>query len=270
MAAGMTAKDAALASGLAYEAAKRHVRLHERAPDAAIVPGSILDTFQRASGHPPMDWQREMLGETRDTVLIKGRQVGATEVASGLVVHTAMHKPGSTSVVVSPSLRQSTEVTRRARLGLWQLGVSLRQDSVSLLRLDNGARIVSLPGSARGIRGYAADLVIIDEAAFVSEDAFVAARPMTAATKGRTVIQSTPGAPVGRFHELVMRLPDGWAFMRVRSDEASNVDPAFLERERRDLPPDLFSQEYMAEFGTGGAGLFTTEMIDSMFEEVTA
>ena len=135
------------------------------APWAAQRPlGGILETFERASGHSPMAWQHSFLTETRDTLLVKGRQVGATECASVLAIHTARTKPGSTSAIISPSQRQSSEVTVRARLGLWNLGETLRQDSVSLLRLGNGSRIVSLPGSARGIRGYAADLVVLDEA----------------------------------------------------------------------------------------------------------
>src|SRR5204863_2997652 len=140
-----------------------------------------------------------------------------TEAASALAIHTARGKAGSTSVIISPSLRQSSEVTVRARLGLWALAETLRQDSASLIRLANGSRIISLPGAARGVRGYAADLAILDEAAWILEDTFTAARPLTAATGGRLIVQSTPGAPVGPFYELATSPPDDWAFLRVRS-----------------------------------------------------
>lgn len=273
VAEGVTVKEAARAAGLPYPAAKRHIRSHDRA--TALLAGStvIVETFERASGHVAMPWQRQMLEEARDTLLVKGRQVGATEVAAALAIHTARRKAGSTSAIISPSQRQSSEVTVRARLGLWALGETLRQDSVSLLRLANGSRIISLPGSARGIRGYSCDLVILDEAAWISAETFTASRPLTAATSGRTVIQSTPGAPVGPFYELASAVPDGWAFYKVRSDEAGTIDPAFLERERREMAPDLYAQEYEAEFGSGivgGVGLFTPAMIDSMFEESTS
>ncbi len=211
-----------------------------------------MDTFERASGHPVMAWQRQMLEETRDTLLLKGRQTGATEVAAALAIHTARSKAGSTSAIVSPSQRQSSEVTVRARLGLWALGETLRQDSASLIRLANGSRIISLPGSARGIRGYACDLVVLDEAAWISAETFTAARPLTATTGGRLIVQSTPGAPVGPFYELAQAVPDGWAYLRVRSDEVPTIAPAFLERERREMAPDLYAQEYEAVFALGG------------------
>jgi hypothetical protein len=268
--AGSTVKEAARVAELPYPAAKRHIRSHGRATSPMDAPGGVLDTFARASGHSAMAWQRQMLEETRDTLLVKGRQVGATEVAAALAIHTARRKAGSTSAIISPSQRQSSEVTVRARLGLWALGETLRQDSVSLLRLENGSRIISLPGSARGIRGYAADLVVLDEAAWITAETFTAARPLTAATGGRLIVQSTPGAPVGPFYELAEAVPDGWAFLKVRSDEVPTISPDFLERERRDMAPDLFAQEYLAEFALGGGrSLFSLAQLDSLILEET-
>ena len=152
VASGTSVRAAAHRLGLPYPAAKRHARLHGRAA-AAIGTVSAIATFSLASGHAPMTWQRAILEETRDTILLKGRQIGATEVASVLAVHTALTRPGSTSAIISPSQRQSSEVTVRARIGFWNLGETLRQDSATLLRTANGSRVVSLPGSARGIRG---------------------------------------------------------------------------------------------------------------------
>lgn len=268
--AGATVKAAAARFHLAYDTAARHIRLHDRARPSAEAPGSVAETFARAFGHPPMAWQRGFLAETRNTVLVKGRQVGATEAASALAIHVAMTKPGSTSAVVSPSLRQSSEVTVRARLGLWSLGETLRQDSASLLRLANGSRIISLPGSARGIRGYSCDLVVLDEAAWISAETFVAARPLVAATRGRLIVQSTPGNPLGEFYELVDDPPEDWHYLRVRSDEVPTITPAFLERERREMTPELYAQEYEAEFAPSGGGLFTTAMVETMFERKSA
>jgi hypothetical protein len=49
------------------------------------------------------------------------------------------------------------------------------------LELANGSRILSLPGSERTVRGYAAaDLVVIDEATRVDDELISAVRPMLA------------------------------------------------------------------------------------------
>jgi hypothetical protein len=264
LAGGASIRAAAARTGIGYEVAKRHRRLGHEAPPA-VDPMGIVDVFGRAFEHPPVPWQRGYLTETRHTVLVKGRQIGATQAASALAIHTALTQPGSTSVIVSPSLRQSSEITVRARVGLWNLGERLRQDSASLLRTANGSRIVSLPGSQRGVRGYSCALVVVDEAAWVEAATMAAVRPLVAATGGRLIVQSTPGSPAGAFHELVMDPPADWAALRVRSDEAGTIDPAFLEAERRTMSPDLYGQEYEATFGKGVVGLLSSDDVDALF-----
>jgi hypothetical protein len=87
--------------------------------------------------------------------------------------------------------------------------------------------------------------------------------PLTAATGGRLIVQSTPGAPVGPFYELAENVPDHWAFLKVRSDAVPTISPAFLERERRQMAPELYAQEYEAEFvmTLGSGALFSMDQI---------
>jgi terminase large subunit-like protein len=224
---------------------------------AALDPAVL---FEMAFGMPPLDWQRDYLRETRSTVVLKGRQVGASSAAAGLAIHTARHHPGSNAVIVSPSLKQSTEITSRARMGLRNLGVRLDQDSTSVLRLANGSRILSLPGTSRSVRGWTASLLIVDEAAFVEPATFTAARALVA-TGGRLVVQSTPAAEFGDFHEIATSDDPGWARFTVRSDEVPTISPEFLEAERRAMSPDAYVSEYECVFGKAGASLFTAERL---------
>jgi hypothetical protein len=276
VAGGQSVRSAALASGLHRDAAYRHIRNHGRVEKprrnlAAVPSWTPVDTFRAAFGVEPMPHQVAYLESTGHLLVLKGRQTGMTLAGAALAIHVARQTPGSLAAVISPSLRQSTEVATRARVGLWELGERLMQDSASLLRLANGSRILSLPGSARGVRGYSAQLVIVDEAAWVDDETFVAARALVAATRGRLIVQSTPGvAGVGFFFELATNTPEDWSTIVVRSDEASIIDPEFLERERAEMTENLFNQEYMAEFGTGAVGgpsLFSAETIDKMFAE---
>jgi hypothetical protein len=164
---------------------------------------------------------------------------------------------------VSPSLKQSTEIATKARIGLRNLGARLIQDSASTLRLANGSRILSLPGTARSVRGWTARLLILDEAAFILPETFTAARALVA-TGGRLVVQSTPAAEAGDFYELATGDDPGWSFIVVRSDEVPTISAAFLAAERRALPADLYVQEYEGTFGKVGASLFTAEGINAL------
>jgi hypothetical protein len=270
LAAGTSIWRVARELGLNYRASARHVqRGHSQRPTALSVvePWTAVDTFRAAFNVEPMAHQTTYLGSTGNLLVRKGRQVGMTQAAAALAIHVARQKPGNLAAVISPSLRQSTEVAMRARVGLWALGEQMVQDSVSLLRLRNGSRILSLPGSARGVRGYAAALVIVDEASWVADETFVAVRALVAATGGRVIVQSTPGSPVGFFYELATNVPADWDSLVVRSDEASVIAPEFLERERREMAPELYAQEYEAEFGTGGGGLFTMDALRALVQE---
>jgi Terminase large subunit, T4likevirus-type, N-terminal len=271
VAAGQSVRKAAVVHGLHLDAAYRHIRNHGRAQrPRAVEPWTPVDTFRAAFGDEPMAHQVAYLASTGHLLVRKGRQVGMTQAAAALAIHVARERAGNLAAVISPSLRQSTEVAARARLGLWALGDQLVQDSVSLLRLRNGSRILSLPGSARGVRGYAASLVIVDEAAWADDGTFTAVRALVAATGGRVIVQSTPGSPVGFFHELATNTPPDWSTLVVRSDEARTISPEFLERERREMSEELFNQEYMAEFGTGiGSGPFNLEALRALVQEAT-
>jgi hypothetical protein len=237
------------------------------ARDLAAALDPVL-VFERAFGLSALDWQRRYLREECPLVLLKGRQVGASSAAAALAIHTALYERDVNAVIVSPTLKQSTEITTKARLGLRNLGVRLTQDSTSLLRLTNGSRILSLPGTARSVRGWSARLLVLDEAAYVDDETWTAARALVA-TGGRTVVQSTPADEFGPFYELVTDQDPGWARMTVRSDEVSTITPEFLAAERRAMSPDNYSREYEAVFGKAGASLFSLEAINALIEDVS-
>jgi hypothetical protein len=56
---------------------------------------------------------------------------------------------GSLSVIACPAQRQSAEAVRRVRDILLSVGAKLASDNVYALALDNGARVLALPGSDR-------------------------------------------------------------------------------------------------------------------------
>ncbi len=229
---------------------------------AALDPAEL---FRHAFGVEPHEWQRDYLREVRPTVVLKGRQVGASLAAASLAIHTAVYTANVNAVVVSPSLKQSAEIATKARVGLYALGIRLDQDSASSLRLANGSRILSLPGTARSVRGWSAKLLIIDEGAFVEGDTFVAARALVA-TGGRLVVQSTPALETGDFYELVEADDPDWARFTIRSDEVPTISAAFLEGERRALSPDAYATEYECTFGKAGATLFSIEQLAGLVE----
>jgi hypothetical protein len=233
-------------------------------PDAptADLPSTVAETFEAAFGMEPMRHQLDYFDLADvdgggDLVCLKARQVGMSFAAAALAIHTARSSPGPDVVVASPTQRQSSEVGFKIRTGLWTLGERLDQDSATVLRLENGSRVVLLSGSERGARGFSARLVIVDEAALVPDDVWEALHPVTAATHGRVVVQSTPRYQSGFFYQLWSE-PADWRRLHIPADGI--LDPAYLARQRARMPALKFQQEYGADFaGVATAGAWFTE-----------
>src|SRR5262245_61052102 len=65
-------------------------------------------------GLEPDPWQRQLLlSDTRQMLLNCSRQSGKSTTVAALALHTALRRPGSLVLLLSPSLRQSQELFRK-------------------------------------------------------------------------------------------------------------------------------------------------------------
>ena len=225
------------------------------------------ELFLAATGDYPLEWQEDYLlySATHDAVVLKGRQVGASTSAGVIAIRTARYSPGSFCAIVSPSQKQSTEVKERAKQGVLRLGDTLVKDNSTEIGFTNGSRIISLPGSAKSVRGWSCDLLVIDEAAFLDEETYLAARA-TVATGGRVIVQSTPNGPYGPFYdawEEAAHTPT-WKRYRVSSEDVPTISKEFLARERAVLGKDEYAQEYLGVFTNPGLGLIDPDRLASL------
>ena len=97
--------------------------------------------------------------------------------------------------MVSPSARQSGEFLRKAEGFVRRLGIRPKGDGDNEMSLvfPNGSRIVGLPGNEATVRGFSAvSLLLVDEAARVSDELYLAMRPMLAVSDGDVWLMSTP------------------------------------------------------------------------------
>ena len=187
--------------------------------------------------------------------------MGATQAAAALAIHTRRPPAHADAVIVSPE-PQAVDGDRHPRPG--RPGAP-RRPARAGLRVDaRGSPTAPASCPSRAPRAACAAgpraLLVIDEAAYIEDATFTAARALVA-TGGRLVVQSTPADEYGPFHELVMADDPDWARFTVRSDEVPTISAAFLEAERRAMSPDAFAAEYECQFAKAGASLFTAERL---------
>lgn len=225
--------------------------------------------FERATGLVALPWQKSYLRATGNVAVLKARQTGATTSAAAIALHCALYHEAVDVVLISRSQKQSGEIIKKVRHAARRLGIRFEQDSATMLQLVNGSRIVSLPGTPASVRGYSVGhggVMIIDEAAFVPPETWVAARALIA-SGGRWIVQSTPAGQYGDFFELVQAADPDWLHLSIRADEVPHIPAEYLDAQRKAMTPDAYAQEFEAVFGKVAASLFTLDQIDAMFQE---
>ena len=220
---------------------------------------------QEALGFMPDTWQAKVMqSENRRILLNCSRQAGKSTTTAVIALHRALYYPASLILLISPSLRQSSELFKKVTVlhKNFEGGPELTEDNRLSLQMNNGSRIVSLPSSEANIRGFSgASLIIEDEASRVPDDLYRAIRPMLAVSNGRLILMSTPFGKRGHFHEEWTNGGDQWQRVEIKATDCSRIKPEFLESERASLGEWWFRQEYLCEFVETTDQVFSYEYI---------
>jgi len=211
-----------------------------------------------------------VLSEAKRGILNCTRQWGKSTIGAAKAVHRAYTRAGSLVLVASPSGRQSNELVQKARGMLRRLGIRPRGDGGSGISavLPNGSRIVGLPEMEGTIRGYSAvSLLLIDEAARVQDETYLALRPMLAVGHGDLWLMSTPWGKRGFFHEVWEHGGDGWFRMSVPATECPRIAKDFLEEERKAMGTAWFEQEYLCGFVDNGLSVFGSDTVEEALDD---
>jgi hypothetical protein len=198
------------------------------------------------------------------------RQSGKSTTTAALALHRAMFWAGSLVLLLSPSLRQSSELFKKVTQFYHTTGDVVPAVSESALRMElvNRSRIVSLPGKETTIRGYSGvDLLVIDEAARVVDDLYYSVRPMLAVSGGRLVTMSTPFGKRGWWFEEWENGGPTWERVEVPATDCPRITPEFLEEERQHLGEWWYRQEYCCEFMDAQTAAFTYDELQAALGE---
>ena len=238
---------------------KRRARRKAEETDAA-------EWVERHLGMVPDEMQAKILRtKSKRGILNCSRQWGKSTITAAKAMHHAMQKDESLTLVVSPSARQSGEFLRKAAEFARRLGIRPQGDGDNeiSLELPNRSRIVGLPGTEATIRGFSAvSLLLVDEAARVSDDLYLAIRPMLAVSNGTLWLMSTPHGRTGFFYEAWEHGGPEWERYRAPATECPRISAAFLEEERATMGERWYRQEYLCEFEDTVSGVFDGRLVD--------
>ena len=229
--------------------------------------------------------------------------------AAALAWEEAANVPGSLTLLLSRTLRQSGELFRKVKKFYHTAGqpIALLKDTELSLETMNGSRIISLPAHPDTVVGYSAPtLVIIDEAARVLDALYYVVRPMLAMSHGRLIALSTPWGKRGWFYEawqgthhednastldaqavqalladLGITVTDEelsqepvehyqWHRVQLTAAENPRLSRRFLANERRSVPDLVFRSEWMCEFTDTEGTVFRWDDVEAMLSDDVA
>jgi hypothetical protein len=222
-----------------------------------------------AADLPPDPWQTDLLNSDSDRHLVMcSRQAGKSTTVAALALNQAFFDPGLV-LLIAPAQRQSVELFRKVKeLHSRQTDApKIVNESALRLELDNGSRIVALPGTEATIRGYSAPrLIVIDEASRVEDSLFTGVRPMLATNEGRMILLSTPYGRRGFFYECWSN-GEGWQRTCITANDCPRISPDWLENERRMMGEWQYRQEFLCQFVDVQEQFFSGELIEAALRD---
>lgn len=213
---------------------------------------------------PPLHESQRQIWDhpARFQVVSAGRRFGKSRFASLRCTVGALK--GKRAWWVFPSYPMAAVGWRMLkRLAVQVPGAQIREVDRLLDFVGGGSVQIRSADNPNSLRGEALDELVLDECAFMLEEAWSEAlRPTLSDRKGRALFISTPK---GRnwFWRLWQQGRSGdsdWQSWQFPTGANPHIDPAEIEAARRNLPERIFAQEYLAEFVEDGGGVFRRVM----------
>ena len=219
-------------------------------------------------GFTPHPKQRELINgiiqsKCKYHIASIGRQFGKSLMGINLALYWAINHGPCKILWISPVYSQTTKVHKTLMQAIGGTNIVQNNNySSNEIQLRNGSTIMFRSAERYdNIRGLTLDYAIIDEAAFIKDDAYAEAIKPTLLVRGKKVLFiSTPKGKNWFYNLYQLGLsPD---YPNYKAYAGSSYDTPYIEREeiedaKRTIPKNVFQQEYLAQFIDSGGEVFT-------------
>ena len=219
------------------------------------------------TGFTPHKKQAELLysilnGPEKYVIATTGRQFGKTILAENLLLYWAINNQPCKILWVSPVYSQCEKVQKELYAAIADSGIveSCNFSSNELTLKTKSTIYFRSAERYDNIRGGTYDFAIVDEAAFIKDEAWTEAIKPTLLVKGKKVLFISTPKGKNYFYNL-FQLGISADNKQYTSFKASSYDTPYisvedLEDAKRTVPDNIFKQEYLAEFIDNGGEVF--------------
>lgn len=193
-------------------------------------------------------------------VVACGRQFGKSLLAQNLMLFWILKTPNQKGAWISPIYNQSKKVFQELSDASHQIIKSSNKADLTMTFI-NGSTLQFLSAERYdSIRGFSFSHLVVDEAAFIKEIAMQEAiYPTLSALGKKCLIISTPKSK-NWFYNAYLRGSDGGSeYISFRGISTDNpyISQQFIDDQAKSLPPEIFKQEYLAQFSESGNDVFS-------------
>lgn len=245
-------------------------------PDLRLLR-SDLGAFAAEVGEPLEGWQRaDLTLDAPITCLLWGRQMGKSRGLALVALHSALAAPGRRVLLVSGSgelgarrlLAEARGIARASPL----MRSSVIDEAANLITLSSGSEVRCVSASEPAIRGWRANLLLVDEAQLLSADLLLsAALPTVSATEdGRVILAGTASVAAGPFFDLFRRGEVGDERVRSSrrvsrlvggSDPAPWQNPSMVTAQLEAMGPRRADAEHRCIWQSGADAFLTLDQV---------
>ena len=212
-------------------------------------------------------FQEEVLNDFRNNrfnIINKSRQLGISTLSAGFSLWTMMFNKDKTVLCIATKQETARGMVEKVQfmydnLPNWLKGNQkpIANNKLSF-QLANNSRIVATSAASDAGRSYAVSLLLVDEAAFIEgiDRIYTSIKP-TIATGGGIIALSSPNGVGNWFHKMYTEAEIGkndFKAIKLPWSLHPDRDEHWLERERANMSPREFAQEYDCDFlGSGNS-----------------
>lgn len=211
-----------------------------------------------------------LLNKHDRTLILKSRQLGITTLTAAYALWLMLFKKDQSILALAPTQEKARNIVDKVRFAYSQLPSWLKiaavEDNKLSLILENGSKIKAASGASESARGYTANVLILDEAAFIenAEDLWGSAQ-QTLATGGRAIVLSTPNGIGQWFHQQWVGAEseeNNFIPVRLPWNVHPSRDQKWREDQDKELGKRLAAQECDCNFNSSGDTYFEAEDLE--------
>jgi len=204
----------------------------------------------------------------RFSIVNKSRQLGISTLVAGYTLWTMIFNKDKTVLCIATKQETAKGMVEKVQFMYNNLPAWLRgnqkpiSDNKLSLKLANNSQIVATSAASDAGRSYAVSLLLIDEAAFIEgiDKIYTSIKP-TIATGGGIIALSSPNGIGNWFHKMYTEAQIGKNDFKaielkwnLHPDRVAPIDAGWEDRERANMSPREFAQEYDCDFlGSGNS-----------------